>query len=422
MNTMFTILLLILVSYPILGSFSWIIGAVVYKVNYKSKHKNWESDTNKEEPFISILVAAHNEQDVIGKTLDYLLNDITYKNFEVLVIDDGSSDSTLSILMQYADDYDKLRIIHIDKNQGKAHALNIGLGFAKGKYIVTNDADTIPSADALNRYSRYLATNYVNYIGAVTANMDVQNRTKIIAKSQTVEFSSIVGIIKRTQAAVMGGIYAYSGANTLYSKEALADVGLFRQDRATEDISVAWDHQINGWFSVFAPAITFFMQVPESLPDLYKQRKRWAKGGTEVWLTNGFKVARKPFKNVGLSVMFLDQTLSIIWSFFFFISLIYFCIISFQLLVNGDWNGLFKIMTISMIFLCFEFVAGLIQVLAALVIDHDGDKIKYFIFSPFYLIFYWIINALTIVTTFVPAVKTILGYGTGVWISPQRQK
>lgn len=139
-------------------------------------------------------------------------------------------------------------------------------------------------------------------------------------------------------------------------------------------------------------------------------------------MTNGFKVARKPFKNVGLSVMFLDQTLSIIWSFFFFISLIYFCIISFPLLVNGDWNGLFKIMTISMIFLCFEFVAGLIQVLAALVIDHDGDKIKYFIFSPFYLIFYWIINALTIVTTFVPAVKTILGYGTGVWISPQRQK
>lgn len=79
-------------------------------------------------------------------------------------------------------------------------------------------------------------------------------------------------------------------------------------------------------------------------------------------------------------------------------------------------------MTISMIFCSFEFVAGLIQVLAALVIDHDGDKIKYFIFSPFYLIFYWIINALTIVTTFVPAVKTILGYGIGIWVSPKRQK
>jgi len=323
--------------------------------------------------------------------------------------------------MRHAEKFDKLRIIHIEKNQGKAHALNIGLGFAKGKYVVTNDADTIPSTDALNRYASYLKSDFANYIGAVTANMDVQNRTKIITKSQTVEFSSIVGIIKRTQSAVMGGIYAYSGANTLYSMEALIDVGLFRQDRATEDISVAWDHQINGWFSIFAPAITFFMQVPENLPDLYKQRKRWAKGGTEVWLTNGLKVARRPFKNIGLSIMFLDQTLSIIWSFFFFTSLIYFVTICFHFLIIDDWGSLFKTLTVSMIFCVFEFTAGLMQVLAALVIDHDGDKIKYFLFSPLYLIFYWIMNALTIVTTFVPAVKTILGYGTGVWTSPKRK-
>lgn len=64
------------------------------------------------------------------------------------------------------------------------------------------------------------------------------------------------------------------------------DVGMFRQDRATEDISIAWDHQMNGWLSVFAADIIFFMEVPETLNMLYKQRKRWAKGGTEVWLTN----------------------------------------------------------------------------------------------------------------------------------------
>lgn len=421
MTSILTILLLILISYPILGSMSWVIGSVIYKVNYKSKHKNWDTDVTYKEPFISILVAAHNEEDVIEKTLDYLLQDLTYKSFEILVVDDGSTDATLSILMRRAEKFDKLRIIHIEKNQGKAHALNIGLGFAKGKYVVTNDADTIPSTDALNRYASYLKSDFANYICAVTANMDVQNRTKIITKSQTVEFSSIVGIIKRTQSAVMGGIYAYSGANTLYSMEALIDVGLFRQDRATEDISVAWDHQINGWFSIFAPAITFFMQVPENLPDLYKQRKRWAKGGTEVWLTNGLKVARRPFKNIGLSIMFLDQTLSIIWSFFFFTSLIYFVTICFHFLIIDDWGSLFKTLTVSMIFCVFEFTAGLMQVLAALVIDHDGDKIKYFLFSPLYLIFYWIMNALTIVTTFVPAVKTILGYGTGVWTSPKRK-
>lgn len=69
-------------------------------------------------------------------------------------------------------------------------------------------------------------------------------------------------------------------------KEALIDVGGFRQDRATEDISIAWDHQLNDWLSVFAPEIIFFMEVPVTLKMLYRQRKRWAKGGTEVWLTN----------------------------------------------------------------------------------------------------------------------------------------
>ncbi|GMA68205.1 hypothetical protein GCM10025884_18320 [Leuconostoc gelidum subsp. gelidum] len=89
MTSILTILLLILISYPILGSMSWVIGSVIYKVNYKSKHKNWDTDVTYKEPFISILVAAHNEEDVIEKTLDYLLQDLTYKSFEILVVDDG---------------------------------------------------------------------------------------------------------------------------------------------------------------------------------------------------------------------------------------------------------------------------------------------------------------------------------------------
>lgn len=123
--------------------------------------------------------------------------------------------------------------------------------------ILSNDADTVPEPDALIRYVNYFIRPGARHIAAVTANMDVQNRTKLIAKSQTVEFSSIVGIIKRTQSAVFGGLYAYSGANTMYRKEALIDVGGFRQDRATEDISIAWDHQLNDWLSVLLLRLSF---------------------------------------------------------------------------------------------------------------------------------------------------------------------
>ncbi|MDT2298017.1 glycosyltransferase family 2 protein, partial [Enterococcus faecium] len=93
---------------------------------------------------------------------------------------------------------------------------------------------------------------------------------------------------------------------TMYRKEALIDVGGFRQDRATEDISIVWDHQLNDWLSVFAPEIIFFMEVPVTLKMLYRQRKRWAKGGTEVWLTNFKKVMLHPFKHIGRTIIFID--------------------------------------------------------------------------------------------------------------------
>src|SRR5699024_6729710 len=165
---------------------------------------------------ITIMIPAHNEEVVINNTIEYLMNKINYTNYEVLVMDDGSTDSTPKILNKLMKKYDNLRVIRIEDNKGKAHAFNIGIAFAKGKLILSNDADTVPEPDALWKYVNYFIRKECINISAVTANMDVQNRNTIIAKSQTVEFSSIVGIIKRTQASVLGVIYAYSGANTMY--------------------------------------------------------------------------------------------------------------------------------------------------------------------------------------------------------------
>ncbi|MCU1818192.1 glycosyltransferase, partial [Enterococcus faecium] len=283
-------------------------------------------------------------------------------------------------------------------------------------------ADTVPEPDALIRYVNYFIRPGARHIAAVTANMDVQNRTKLIAKSQTVEFSSIVGIIKRTQSAVFGGLYAYSGANTMYRKEALIDVGGFRQDRATEDISIAWDHQLNDWLSVFAPEIIFFMEVPVTLKMLYRHRKRWAKGGTEVWLTNFKKVMLHPFKHIGRTIIFIDQTLSIVWSIFFCISVVLFAGLIGHYVYQGNYEQIYITFTFSFVFICFEMVAGFFQLLASLIVDDRRRKLKYLLFAPLYMLLFWIVNAITIVTTFIPAVKTILGYGSGTWKSPERTK
>lgn len=307
---------LILCIYPILGAMFWFFGAISY-VLFRQKEELPPKAEITTEPFVTIMIPAHNEEIVIKSTLEYLLTQLNYHNYEVLVMDDGSDDRTPEILRSMQTKHSRLRVIRIEQNQGKAHAFNIGLFFAKGEYILSNDADTIPETDALIKYMQYFtSTNGINY-AAITANMDVYNRSSLWGKSQTVEFSSIVGIIKRSQTAINNTMYAYSGANTMYRRDFLINVGGFRQDRATEDISIAWDHTFINATPKFAPDIVFHMNVPETFHDLYRQRKRWAQGGTEVWLSNFLKVFRHPWQYRFVIPMLTDTTLSIIWSFFF---------------------------------------------------------------------------------------------------------
>ncbi len=104
------------------------------------------------EPLITIMIPAHNEEVVIEGTINYLMTKLNYSNYEVIVMDDGSTDQTPVILKRLRDVYPNLRTIRIEKNKGKAHAFNIGIGFAKGKLILSNDADTVPEPDALIKY------------------------------------------------------------------------------------------------------------------------------------------------------------------------------------------------------------------------------------------------------------------------------
>ena len=216
-------------------------------------------------------------------------------------------------------------------------------------------------------------------------------------------------------------MYAYSGANTMYRKRFLINAGGFRQDRATEDISIAWDHTFMNVVPRFAPDIVFHMNVSEAVRDLFRQRNRWAQGGTEVWLTNFTKTFAHPWRNRYVIPMVLDSTMSLVWSFFFVITTIVFILLMCYYLGVGDYERIYHGIVMSMIFVNFQLIAGLFQVLAALILDFQGTKLKYILFSPLYLLFTWIVNPLTIIITFHKAIKTILGFGKGTWKSPKRR-
>ena len=421
-QTILNIVLLILCLYPIVGSFFWFAGALSYRfLKTNKRDTDWQNIPADQQPMITIMIPAHNEEVMLADTITYLFEELNYENFEVLVMNDGSTDRTAAIISDLQTQYPRLRTIEILKNKGKAHAFNIGMHFAQGDYILSNDADTIPEPDALMKYMNFFMRDRDMNTSAVTANMDVQNRTSLLGKSQTVEFTSIVGVIKRSQTAINDSMYAYSGANTLYKKDFLIDVGGFRQNRATEDISIAWDHQMIGAVPRFAPNVIFHMNVPDTLRDLYKQRKRWAQGGTEVWLTNIKKFILHPIAHRYQLSMFIDSTLSIVWSFFFMLTSLAFLTTMGIFLITGNYDRVLHGLAMSSIFVTFELFAGFMQLLAALLLDHHGAKLKYLFFAPLYMLFYWMVNPVTVVMTFIPALKTILGFGSGTWVSPKRQ-
>ncbi|KAI3473621.1 hypothetical protein Pfo_031551 [Paulownia fortunei] len=107
---------------------------------------------------------------------------------------------------------------------------------------------------------------------------------------------------------VLGNMYAYSGANTMYRKDAVLDCGGFRQDRATEDISIAWDQQFSGWKAVFAPDIMFYMNVPSTLGMLYNQENVGQRVAQKHVVTNFSRIFKHPIKNIAKIVLLLDQT------------------------------------------------------------------------------------------------------------------
>ena len=101
-----TLIFLVLITYPILGGFTWFIGVLCYSFLFKYKQKNWDDIPVEVEPFVTIMVPAHNEEIVIEDTLNYLMTKINYENYEVLVTDDGSTDRTPEILKELQEKYE----------------------------------------------------------------------------------------------------------------------------------------------------------------------------------------------------------------------------------------------------------------------------------------------------------------------------
>jgi glycosyltransferase involved in cell wall biosynthesis/precorrin-6B methylase 2 len=108
---------------------------------------------NKKFPQISVVMPVYNAEKYVKMAIESVLNQ-TYKNFEFIIINDQSTDSTLKIINSFKDF--RIKVINTNKNIGVAKALNIGLNFIKGKYIARMDADDICVINRFKILKKYL--------------------------------------------------------------------------------------------------------------------------------------------------------------------------------------------------------------------------------------------------------------------------
>lgn len=246
-------------------------------------------------PGVTILIAAYNEETVIAATLESV-DSLDYPGpVEVIVIDDGSRDATTTIVETWIalgkQSSLTARLLRLDQNRGKAHALNSGLAVAKHGLIVTIDADTKLDTGGLTSIVERMVGDPGAPV-AVAGTVLVGNpRDSLIAGAQQWDYFHGIAAVKRMQS-MYGGTLVAQGAFSIYRRDALIEVGGW-PDTVGEDIVLTWALLKRGHRVGYAEDAIAWTQVPVASPALARQRKRWARGMIEA-LENHRSMLFKP--------------------------------------------------------------------------------------------------------------------------------
>ena len=397
--------------YPSIVALLWLIAAIYYHILHE-RIGHVTDDDRSAATKVTIMVPCYNEGSNIDETIQHLLS-LRYDNYDVLLINDGSSDDTAQIIDNWAARESKIKALH-QKNQGKATALNNGLEHATGDVLVCIDGDAVLDYDAIAYLVK--AINKSEKIGVITGNPRVRNRSTILGRLQVTEFSSIIGLLKRAQS-IYGTIFTISGVIGAFRKSAIQAVGGWSPDMITEDIDVSWKLQMAGYDIVFEPNALCWVLMPETIRGLFKQRLRWAQGGAEVFFKYIFRACQ--FKHRRFWPLLLEYLTTVLWAYSLICLLILGVVdqvLMLHLMHYKDFD--FNILRGSNFITVCVF---LLQFMVSLFIDSHYERglWRSFIWCIWYPFAYWTINLITMVWTFPKAFFRKKGR-LAVWVSPDR--
>lgn len=365
-------------AYPIVTSVMWITTSLFFR-------NRWEKSAAPvaltHYPSVSILIPAHNEERVIAHALA-AATAIDYPNFEIVVVDDGSTDNTRSVIEQYVRT-GQVRLIAKQQNEGKAMAMNDALPCLNGEIVLIMDADAEPASDILQHMLPHFDHARV---AAVTGNPRVKNVDTFLARLQLIEFSSIVSLLRRSQR-IWGRIMTVSGVVAAFRKSALLDVGGFSPEMPTEDIELTWKLQRRFWDIRYEPRALVWMTVPSTLSALFSQRRRWSRGLMQVLHKHRDVIMHWKYRRMW--PIYIESSMSILWAACF--------VVLTSLWTVSYAAGYPPVGAHPLPNLWGMVIATLamLQLLTGTLMDrrYDPDTLKYYPYAVYYPIVYWMLLA-----------------------------
>lgn len=302
-----TFLVVVLGTLNLLRMTFLMIGSDLYGLIYQLKRRN-KSDYF---PSVSVVIPAFNEEkSILASVKSVLASNYPKDKFEVIVVNDGSTDSTKNILEDFAQsDPDHNLNVITQENSGKAHSLNNGIkNFAHGVLIMCLDGDSIITKDTIRNAVRYFENREVM---ALASNMKIKKEKGLLNLIQRLEYA-VSYQMKKAQT-VFNIEYIIGGVGSMFRKSILEDVCFYDTNTVTEDIDLTLKilQKGNKKFRVeYASDVIAYTQSALTIKDLIKQRYRWKWGRYQTFLKNrNLFFSRDKKYTKGLSWFYLPYAL-----------------------------------------------------------------------------------------------------------------
>ncbi len=289
----------------------FLIGANIYDIWQYLRARKQTPPQSADRPLVSVLIPAHNEGKSIIRCLESVYRN-NYSNFEVLVIDDASSDNTSMLVSNYirnlsarSDSYYLARqgrtgvftrrfirmrpsvsntnfhLLSRQKNQGKGAALNYALlrGVAKGELIMTLDADSVLHPDAIKRAVSYFSNPSV---AGVAANVRIMESLTPLGLLQ--KFEHMIGYRSKKFYTLSNSEFIIGGVASTYRSDVMQKVGYYDEDTQTEDIGLSLKIVSLGNRQnrvIYAADVVAMTEGVRTFKALLRQRYRWKMGSLQ---------------------------------------------------------------------------------------------------------------------------------------------